>query len=63
MPTSDASSKTVPPIAPLCPTSGKEMKLLGIVPNTEGTIYEYLCENEGGRLTWQPHHRESSFVA
>ena len=63
MPTSDLSFKTVPPIPPHCPTCGKEMKLLGDVPNTEGTIYEYLCENDEDRLTWQPHHRESSLVA
>jgi hypothetical protein len=63
MPTSDLSSKTVPPIPPPCPTCGKEMKLLHVVPNTEGTIDEYLCEGEGDRLTWQPRHWESSLVA
>jgi hypothetical protein len=30
------------------------MKLIGIVRQTLGTIYEYLCESEGDRLTWQP---------
>jgi lysyl-tRNA synthetase class I len=63
MPTSDLSSKTFTPIPPPCPTCGKEMKLMGIVPNTEGTIYEYLCENGGDRLTWQPRHWKSSLVA
>jgi hypothetical protein len=63
MPALVLSSKTVPSIPPPCPTCGKEMKLRGVVPNTQGTIYEYLCENEGDRLTWQPRHRESLLVA
>ncbi len=58
MPVSDLSFKTVPPVPPPCPTCGKEMKLLGEVPNVEGTIYEYICENDEDRLTWQPRHRE-----
>jgi hypothetical protein len=63
MPTSDLSSKTVTPIPPPCPTCGKEMKLTGIVPSSKATTYEYLCESEGDRLTWQPLHWKSSLVA
>jgi hypothetical protein len=59
---SDLSSKTVPPISPTCPTCGKEMRLIGVVPTCDGAIYEYLCSN-GDRLSWRPHHLKSSLAA
>jgi predicted RNA-binding Zn-ribbon protein involved in translation (DUF1610 family) len=49
------SSQTVPPISPICPTCGKEVRLTGVVPTCEGAIYEYLCSNDGDRLSWRPN--------
>ena len=63
MPTSDLSSKTVPPIPPTCPTCGKEMTLSGVVPTCEGAVYEYLCSNDGDRLSWRPHHLKNPLAA
>ena len=57
MPALDLTSKTVPPISPDCPTCGKEMTLTGVTPTCVGTIYEYLCSNDGDRLSWQPYHQ------
>ena len=59
MPTADLSSKTVPPL-PLCPTCGKEMRLIGIAPTSDGPIYECLCNKDGDRLNWHPRHPKSS---
>jgi hypothetical protein len=56
MPASDCSSKIVPPASPFCPTCGKEMSLTGVAPTSGNTIFEYLCSNDGDRLSWQPHH-------
>ena len=62
MPGSDLSSKTVPPNPPHCATCGKKMSLIDVVPISESVIYEYLCSDDGDRLTWQPHHQVSSPV-
>ena len=53
----DVSSFAIPPNAPSCPTCGKQMTLRGIVPTSEGTIYDYLCGNDGDRLSWQPRRK------
>lgn len=69
MPISDLSSKTPiscktePPILPICPTCGKEMRLTGVDPTCDGAIYEYECSNDGDRLSWRPHHLKNSLVA
>ena len=64
MPTLDLPSKTDPLISPPCPACGKEMRLTGVTPTSEGQmIYEYLCSNDGDRLSWQPHRLKSSLVA
>jgi hypothetical protein len=60
---SDLPSKAVPPISPACPTCGKEMMLTAVVPTCEDTIYEYECSNDGGRLSWRPHHLKSPLAA
>jgi len=48
------ASKMAPPLSPFCPSCGKEMSLIGVVPTCGNTIYEYLCSNDRGRLSWQP---------
>jgi hypothetical protein len=71
MPISDLSSKAVPPISseamppisPTCPTCGKEMRLTGVNPFCDGTVYDYKCSNDGDRLSWRPHYLKSSLVA
>ena len=63
MPASNLSCKTVPPIPPTCPTCGKEMSLTGVVPSCGDTTYEYVCSNDGDRLSWRPHHLKSSLAA
>ena len=50
------SSKTVPPIFPRCPTCTKEMTLTAITPTCESPIYEYMCSDDGDRLSWQPRN-------
>ena len=60
---SDPPAKTAQPIPPTCPTCGKEMRLTGVVPTCEGTIYDYMCSNDGDRLSWRPHHLKSSLAA
>lgn len=60
---SDLSSKTEQPISPTCPRCGKEMRLTGVVPTCEDTTYEYVCSNDGDRLSWRPHHLKSSLAA
>jgi len=62
MPMSGISSKNVPLTCPLCPTCGKEMTLTGVTPTCESVIYEYVCSNDGDRLSWQPHHPKSTHV-
>ena len=54
MPAADFSSKDVTPISPPCPTCGKEMRLTGHSPTCESVIYDYLCSDDGDRLSWQP---------
>jgi len=71
MPISDLSSKTapsissetVPPISPICPTCGKEMKLTGINPSCVGVTYDYQCSNDGDHLSWRPYHLKSPLAA
>jgi hypothetical protein len=58
--TLDPKSKTVltiSPPCPICPTCGKEMRLTGATPTSGSTIYEYLCSNDGDRLSWRPDDR------
>ena len=62
MPATAISPKESPSIHPTCPTCGKEMSLTSVTPTCESTIYEYLCSNDGDRLTWQPHHPKMSPV-
>ena len=56
------SSKTMPPISYICPTFGKELRLTGVVPTCEGTMYEYQFSDDGDRLSWRPHHLKSVFA-
>jgi len=56
------SSKNAPLISPPCPSCGKEMTLTGVTPTSECVIYEYLCSNDGDRLSWQPHHQKRRSV-
>ena len=54
MPATAVFSKSVPPIFPPCPTCNKEMRLTAITPTGESPIYEYICSDDGDRLSWQP---------
>ena len=49
--------ENIAPLSSPCPTCGKEMTLTGITPTSESVIYEYLCSNDGDRLSWRPNHR------
>jgi hypothetical protein len=51
--------ENVTPISPACPTCGNKMGLTGLTPTCKGVIYEYLCSNDGDRLSWEPHQRIS----
>jgi hypothetical protein len=51
--------ENVIPISPACPTCGKKMMLIGYNPTCKGVVYEYLCSNDGDRLSWQPSQRIS----
>ena len=46
--------ENVIPISPPCPTCGKEMKLVGYAPACESVIYDFLCRDDGDRLSWRP---------
>jgi hypothetical protein len=46
------SSKTVPPFFPLCPTCNQKMAFIALSPTCQSVIYEYLCRNDGDRLSW-----------
>ena len=46
--------ENVTPIFPPCPTCGKEMKLTGHAPTCESVIYDFLCTDDGDRLSWRP---------
>jgi len=39
------------------------MRLTGVNPFCDGTIYDYKCSNDGDRLSWRPHYLKSSLVA
>ena len=57
MPSAEISSKNnAPTISAPCPTCGKEMSLTGVTPTSESVVYDYLCSNDGDRLSWQPRH-------
>lgn len=60
---SDLSYKTEQPIPPCCPTCGKKMRLTGVVPSCAGTIYDYVCNNDGDSLSWRPHQLKSPLAA
>ena len=46
--------ENVTPTSPPCPTCGKEMRLTGHTPTCESMIYDFLCSDDGDRLSWQP---------
>jgi len=46
----------VTPISPACPTCGKEMRLTGHAPTCESVIYDFLCSEDGDRLSWRHRH-------
>ena len=46
--------ENVTPIFPHCPTCGKEMRLTGHAPTCESVIYDFLCTDDGDRLSWRP---------
>ena len=56
-------SSEAPPIPPSCPTCGKKMRLTGVTPTCQGTVYDYLCSEDGDCLSWRPHHSKMSAVA
>ena len=60
---SDLPAKTAQPISPICPTCGQEMTLTGVVPTCGDTIYDYVCSNDGDRLSWRPHHLKNTLAA
>lgn len=45
-------TENVTPISLSCPTCGKEMKLTGHAPTCESMIYDFLCSDDGDRLSW-----------
>ena len=47
-------TENVTPISPPCPTCGKKMRLTGVAPTCESVNYDYLCSNDGDRLSWRP---------
>lgn len=36
-----------------CPTCGKEMRLTGHTSACESVIYDFLCSDDGDRLSWR----------
>ena len=42
------------PISLPCPACGKGMKLTGYSPVSESVIYDFLCNDDGNRLSWRP---------
>jgi hypothetical protein len=44
--------ETVPPIRPACPNCGKEMRPVGHTPTCDSVIYDFLCSDDGNRLSW-----------
>ena len=62
MSAAELSSKYVTPISPLCPTCGKEMRQTSVTPTCKNTIYDYVCSNDGDRLSWQPGHPNKSSI-
>ena len=45
--------KVTPTFLP-CPTCGKEMRPIGHTPTCETVIYDFLCSDDGDRLSWRP---------
>jgi len=60
MPAAVLSSKYVTPTSPLCPTCGKEMRHTSVTPTCNNTIYDYVCSDDGDRISWQPGHPNKS---
>ena len=54
--------ENVPPIFLPCPTCGKEMKLTGHAPTCESVIYDFLCSEDGDRLSWRSRRIAASQV-
>jgi hypothetical protein len=55
------SSKIVPSLLPPCPSCNKEMRLTGVTPTSESPIYEFMCSDDGDRLSWQPHEKADRY--
>jgi hypothetical protein len=51
--------ENVAPLSPPCPTCGKEMRPTAHAPTCAGVIYDFLCSDDGDRLSWQPRHDSS----
>ena len=45
--------ETVPPLLPACPTCGKVMRHTGYSPTCDSVIYDFLCSDDGDRLSWR----------
>ena len=45
--------ENITPIPLRCPTCGKKMKLTGHAPTCESVIYDFLCSEDGDRLSWR----------
>ena len=48
--------ENINPISPSCLTCGKEMRLTGHTSTCESVIYDFLCSDDGDRLSWR-HRR------
>ena len=45
--------ETVPPLLPSCPTCGKVMRHTGYSPTCDSVIFDFLCSDDGDRLSWR----------
>ena len=53
------SSKYAAITSPLCLTCGKKMEQISATLTSGGVTYDFLCSNDGDRLSWQPGHPPS----
>ena len=49
--------------SPLCLTCGKKMEQISATPTSGGVTYDFLCSNDGDRLSWQPGHPAPTLLA
>ena len=56
-------SENVIPISLSCPSCGKEMRLTGHAPTCESVIYDFLCTDDGDRLSWRQRVAPQQFAA